>query len=180
MLNLSTTDEKEQRLNAKNELGNFVALIVIEDEFLRAYVKRIFLEILDLKNTIECATPDEAKKYLDEHAGKNLSCIISSIDFLDGATGIDFLQFLRSSYDSVVAPFVLIGDVERTIEYVFLVEHFAGHIGQSFTPAEFISMLLEVFSVRDRRRSKRELANDAYSGRPFNKLYTGKKIDYTK
>ncbi len=181
MLNHLTTDENEQRLNAKNTLGNFIALIVIEDEFLRAYVKRIFVEILDLKNTIECATPDEAKKFLDEHAGEKFACVISSIDFLGGTTGTDFLRFLRSSYDSVVAPFVLIGDAaERTIEYVFLVEYFAGHIGQSFTPAEFISMLLEVFSVRDRRRSKRELANDAYNGRPFNRLYAGKKIDYTK
>jgi len=174
-----TAEEKEQRSVAKNKLENSTALIIVEDEFTRTYVKRIFREILELENTVEFTTPDEAIKYLEQYTRKDLSCVVSSVNFLDGSTGADFLRYLRSTPSPVVAPFVLIGDnTDAAIQYVFLVKHFAGHINQSFTPSEFVRMLLEVFTVRDRRREKRELDNDEKNSRPFNRLYQGgKKID---
>ena len=169
-----SSEEKEERLAAKNKLARATVLILIEDKFLSLYVRRIFREILEIQNTVECTTISEAKKYLDARAGKNLSCVISSMRFVDGSTGEEFLRFARSTYRSVVAPFILIGDnTDASVHYAFLVKHFAGHISQPFTPSEFVHMLLEVFMVRDRRREQRELANSEKNSRPFNRLYEG-------
>jgi len=171
-----TVEEKKQRLTAKNKLASATVLMIVEDEFACLYLRNIFNEILELQNTVECSTPDEAKKYLEEQAGKNLSCVVCSMYFKDGSTGADFLRFIRSStYSSVVVPpFLLMGDnTDAAVQYAFLVKHFAGHISQSFTPSEFIHTLLEVFSVRDRRRDQRELAKGSKSNRSFNRLFEG-------
>lgn len=176
MLTSTTDEENKQRLAVKAKLANAMVLTIVEDKFIRSYVRYIFIKILGLqsKNIVECINIDEAKKYLGEHTGNNMSCIVSNMAFRDGTTGADFLSFARSTYRSVRAPFVLIGDNARaTVKYAFLVKHFSGHISQPFTPAIFIRMLLEIFTVRDRRRDKRELKNEALKNRPFNRLFEG-------
>lgn len=174
MSNLLSSVDKEQRLRAQQKLANRIALIVVEDEFLRTYIKRIFQEIIDIKEIIEFIHPKEAKIYLAVHPDVSLSCVVSNVEFVDGSIGADFLRHLRSTYKKTQAPFVLVGDDnDITLKYAFLVKHFAGYIRHSFTPANFIRMLLEVFNVRDRRREKRQAENDGTDNRPFNRLYKG-------
>ena len=168
-----TPEEHQQRLAAKDKLANAATMIIVDDKFLRAYLKKIFVEIIGIENTLEFQSTEQAKHYLNQTPGNNIAFIISCVDFIDGANGIDFIGYIRSTY-RITTPVVLVGDDPKLkIEYAFLVKHFAGYIGASFTPTKFIRMLLEVFEVRDRRREQRELLEASKQNRPFNRLFEG-------